>query len=911
MVAYRGFDTLPQRQRSGSGEDFSIYTRTDIARAVSAGAFQRGEAYYAEERVLSWARAEGGVIRATVRGSHGRSYAVRIGAQPPLQGTCDCPVGYNCKHVVATLLAALGDAPSGPLRGLKTPGGMGRENTRNDCHLASGGPGARATIKPTPHLHLTTAKLSVRPRYRKHAGRGQLVAAIARLALDYGGAEVSWSENRPRVWVDTAEARVEVLPDQRATWQALMRLQKFGFGPLVGDDAVVVPDLHRQDLALCGNDVSRRLADFTLYGAPALEKEGWRITYADDYPYRPISYTQAWYGEIREAPEPGWFDWELGILVDGERINLLPAILRMIENYPEGMSLSALQKQPPSELLAVPLEKGGIVPIPAAKVAEILATFAELYEGRPGEPVGTRLPGPLPFLPEDLTINGAKIAWHGAENLRALTNALVGHEGLPAVDYPLGLKAALRPYQKTGLDWLAHLARHDLNGVLADDMGLGKTLQTLALFQHDKEAGRLDRPCLIVAPTSLMDNWRREAARFTPGLKVLVLQGPGRQRRFQDIAAHDIVLTTYPLLARDEEALRATPFHYLVFDEAHILKNPRTAAAQAARRIQGRHKLALTGTPLENHLGELWALFDLLMPGLLGELRGFTQRFRTAIEKHHDATRRDALRKRIAPFLLRRTKEKVAPELPPKTEIIETVALTGSQRDLYEALRLALHDKVRRAIAKRGLTGSRIIILDALLKLRQVCCDPRLVKTQRTAKARPSAKLNLLREMVPALIEEGRHVLIFSQFTSMLALIAESLAELHVPYAVLTGDTRDRATPVDAFQEGRVPVFLVSLKAGGAGLNLTTADAVIHYDPWWNPAVERQATDRAHRLGQVNPVFVYKLIAEGTVEEKILALQAKKLAMTSALLSDSAEPGTALQAEDLEGLFGPIPHPSC
>ncbi len=911
MVAAEGFSTLRvKEQASGSGEDFPIYTRTDIARAVSAATFQRGETYYAEERVVSWSRREGDVIRATVRGSQGQRYAVRVDARLPLHGTCDCPVGYNCKHIVATLLAALGDAPTPSVSPRKISVNAGPRKTSSDRPFAYAAPDPKPSIKPVPHLHLATATLAVRPRYRKRAGASQFVTPIARLLLDYGGAEISWVEDRPRVWVGQTATAVEVVPDQHATWQAVMRLQNLGFGPLVGDDAVVVPEEHQQDLVLWGNDSVQRLVDFTLYGAPALEKDGWRITYADDYPYRPISSTQAWYGEIHEASESGWFDWELGILIDGERINLLPALLRMIESFPEGMSLTALQKQSPSELLGVPLERGGIVPIPAAKVAEILATFAELYEGRSSDSASIRLAGPLPFLPEDLMINGAPIEWRGAGKLRALANALAGHEGLPEVDCPQGLKATLRPYQKAGLDWLAQLASHDLNGVLADDMGLGKTLQTLALFQHEKESGRLDRPCLIVAPTSLMENWRREAARFTPELRVLVLQGPGRARRFSDIAAHDLILTTYPLLVRDTEALQTTAFHYVVFDEAHILKNPRTAAALAARGLQSRHKLALTGTPLENHLGELWALFDLLMPGFLGELRGFTQRFRTPIERHHDASRRELLRKRIAPFLLRRTKEKVAPELPPKTEIIETVALTGSQRDLYEALRLALHEKVRKAIAKRGLSGSRIVILDALLKLRQVCCDPRLVKTQRTGKARPSAKLTLLREMVPALIEEGRHVLIFSQFTSMLALIAESLTELGIAYAVLTGDTRDRSTPVDAFQEGRVPVFLVSLKAGGAGLNLTTADAVIHYDPWWNPAVERQATDRAHRLGQVNPVFVYKLIAEGTVEEKILALQAKKLAMTSALLSDSAEPGTTLQAEDLEGLFGPIPHPS-
>lgn len=871
---------------------------------------QRGETYYAQERVVSWARTGTDAIRSTVRGNRGNFYSVRVGTQLPLHGMCECPVGYNCKHVVATLLAALDEASTRPAQPAKTPGQVAPKERVGDRE-----PGANAWVgippsRPTPHLHLTTARLPVRPRYRRQAGAEHLVTAIARLSFDYGGTEISWSERRAVVRVVTAAGLIDIVPDQHSAWQALTRLQKLGFGPLIGDDAVVVPKEHQEDLTLWGHDSAQRLVDFTLAGASALEKDGWKITYADDYPYRPIPYTQAWYGEIQEAAEPGWFDWELGILINGERVNLLPTLLRIIENGPEGTSLGALQKRPPSELLAVPLEGGGVVAVPAAKIAEILATFADLYESRPGDGPGRRLCGPLPFIPEDLTINGEPIHWRGAEPLRALARTLLGDGAIPEEDCPEGLRAALRPYQKIGLDWLSHLGRHGVNGVLADDMGLGKTLQTLALFQRDKEAGRLDRPCLIIAPTTLMDNWYREAARFTPELSVLILQGPGRQKRFKDIAAYDIILTTYPLLARDEKALCAAPFHYLVFDEAHTLKNPRTAAAQAARHLQSRHKLALTGTPLENHLGELWALFDLLMPGLLGPERRFAQCFRVPIEKHDDNGRREALRKRIAPFLLRRTKEKVAPELPPKTEIIKTVSLAGGQRDLYEALRLALHDKVRLAIAKRGLTASRIIILDALLKLRQVCCDPRLLKTELHGKVPSSAKLGLVQEMVPELIAEGRHVLIFSQFTSMLALIAAALTALAIPYAVLTGDTRDRSAPVQAFQEGRVPVFLVSLKAGGTGLNLTSADTVIHYDPWWNPAVERQATDRAHRLGQAKPVFVYKLIAEGTVEEKITTLQAKKLAMATALLSDSAKPDGAIQAQDLDDLFGPISRPA-
>lgn len=855
---------------------------------------------------MSLARTGPESIESTVRGSQGYAYAVRVGARLPLQGTCECPVGYNCKHVVATLLAALGETPAAPGAPGRRPDNTALKVSRADHKPTSDAPIRAPAIKPIPHLHLTTAALPVRPRYRRQAGAERLVTAIARLTLDYHGTEISWSERRPLVQVASAAGLIEITLDQYSTRQALIRLQKLGFGPLLGDDALVVPKEHQEDLALWGADTSQRLVDFTLAGVPALEKDGWRVTYADDYPYRPISDKQAWYGDIQETSEPGWFDWELGIIINGERVNLLPMLLRIIENGPEATSLTALQKRSPLEPLAVPLKEGGIVVVPAAKIAEILATFAGLYENRLGDLVDGRLSGPLPSIPEDFTINGAPIQWHGIDPLRALAKGLAAGGAVFEGECPAGLKAALRPYQKVGLDWLSHLARHDMNGILADDMGLGKTLQTLALFQRDKEMGRLDRPCLIVAPTSLMDNWHREAARFTPDLTVLILQGPGRKRRFKAIAAYDIILTTYPLLARDEEALCATPFHYLVFDEAHTLKNPRTAAARAARRLQSRHKLALTGTPLENHLGELWALFDLLMPGLLGQERRFAQWFRTPIEKQGDAGRRETLQKRIAPFLLRRTKEKVAPELPPKTEIIKAISLTGGQQDLYETLRLALHDKVRAAITKRGLTASRIIILDALLKLRQVCCDPRLLKISLPGKVPSSAKLNLLQEMVPELIEEGRRILIFSQFTSMLALIAEALANLAIPYSILTGDTRDRSTAVDAFQEGRVPVFLVSLKAGGAGLNLTAADTVIHYDPWWNPAVERQATDRAHRLGQAKPVFVYKLIAEGTVEQKILTLQARKLAMASALLSENGEPGSTLHLEDLDGLFGPI-----
>ncbi len=479
-------------------------------------------------------------------------------------------------------------------------------------------------------------------------------------------------------------------------------------------------------------------------------------------------------------------------------------------------------------------------------------------------------------------------------------------KGVADVAPPAGLQTSLRAYQQQGLNWLQFLREYQLGGLLADDMGLGKTVQTLAHLLLEKESGRMDRPSLVIAPTSLMVNWRMEAQRFAPALRVLVLQGTERKQRFEDMAGHDVVLTTYPLLPRDQEILLAQEYHLLILDEAQVIKNPKAKASQIVRELRARHRLCLTGTPMENHLGELWSLLHFLMPGLLGDEKRFRRLFRTPIEKHGDEDRRASLQRRIAPFLLRRSKQEVAKELPPKTEIVRSVELGSAQRDLYESLRLAMHSKIQEEIGKKGMARSHIIILDALLKLRQVCCDPRLVKLDSARQVKSSAKLELLMDMLPELVEEGRRILLFSQFTSMLALIEAELDRLKLPYVKLTGDTKDRATPVQRFQAGEVPLFLISLKAGGTGLNLTAADTVIHYDPWWNPAVETQATDRAHRLGQDKPVFVYKLLTAGTVEEKILAMQTRKKALADSLFSADAKSGPALTLDDLNALFEPL-----
>ena len=451
------------------------------------------------------------------------------------------------------------------------------------------------------------------------------------------------------------------------------------------------------------------------------------------------------------------------------------------------------------------------------------------------------------------------------------------------------------------------LREYDLAGILADDMGLGKTIQTLSHILFEKQAGRLSSPALVVAPTSLMGNWQAEAARFAPGLRVLLLHGADRQQHFGDIAQSDLVLTTYALLPRDEDVLRAQRFHLLILDESQYIKNSRSKAAQTAGLLRANHRICLTGTPLQNHLGELWSQFNFLLPGLLGDEKTFNNDFRKPIEKLGDSGRNALLIRRIKPFLLRRTKDKVAGELPAKTEMLREIELLGAQRDLYETVRVAMDKKVRAEIAMKGIARSQIVILEALLKLRQVCCDPRLLKIssgQRSTAA--SAKLEQLLEMTDELLNEGRKILVFSQFTSMLALIEEALRVRGIAYAKLTGETTDRTAQVDLFQRGDVPVFLISLKAGGVGLNLTAADTVIHYDPWWNPAVENQATDRAWRIGQGKPVFVFKLIAKGTVEEKIQALQRKKSALADALLAGGDADSVRITQDDLQAIFAPL-----
>jgi hypothetical protein len=730
-------------------------------------------------------------------------------------------------------------------------------------------------LKPTPVLTLQT-----------NPGTGR---DIALLGFDYEGQRVGADPRLQLVrisnsGIDTIERNVQ---DELAA-SAALAAAGFMPAPAGGTPGTLYLPSDRAWLDFVNNTV------------PALRQQGWRIDLLPGFRFD-LAGIDDWYANVNDGGEGSannWLELELGIVVNGAPVPLLPVLLQLIRQAPRDFAPAALDIHGDDEALLAALPDGRRVALPWGRVKPILRTLGELYfTDRVGDTLRmTQLDAAR--LAELET--GAQLRWMGGERLRSLGRKLAAFEQVQPVASPVGLQASLRPYQADGLAWMQFLREYGLAGILADDMGLGKTIQTLSHILVEKEAGRLTTPALVVAPTSLMVNWQAEAARFTPGLRVLALTGKDRLQRFGEMAQADLVLTSYALLPRDEDVLRQQRFHLLILDESQYIKNHRSKAAQTAGLLKASHRLCLTGTPMQNHLGELWAQFHFLMPGLLGEEKTFNTQFRKPIEKQGDNARNAFLIRRIKPFLLRRTKDHVAKELPPKTEMVRMVELAGAQRDLYETVRLAMDKKVRDEIARKGVARSQIVILDALLKLRQVCCDPRLLKTATGRKAEASsAKLHVLLELIEELLSEGRKLLVFSQFTSMLALIEEALRERGVPYALLTGDTTDRAAPVAAFQDGQVPVFLVSLKAGGVGLNLTAADTVIHYDPWWNPAVENQATDRAWRIGQDKPVFVYRLIAAGTLEEKIQQLQRAKAGLADAVLAGGDAQGLQITPEDL------------
>ena len=727
--------------------------------------------------------------------------------------------------------------------------------------------------KPAPHLLLFSKRFDERSVH------------LMELTFVYGGYRLMSHAESDRTVLRQGGRLLKFVRDPESEKAFEKRIEALGFS----FDPITHAYLSYADPSM--QEAIERWRLFLEEEIPTLEEAGWQIEIEENFSYR-FDYPDTFLVDTEASSDThGWFELSFDVEMGGRRFPLLPIVTTLLEEFD---SIEALP-----EKLNLQIAEGQFIHIRSKEIEPMLRTLLELFEQRSGDKLLV-----APYDAHLLAFDDMEqLQWKGDRELRALAKKLKDFSGIAEAPPSPALQATLRAYQQFGLDWLGFLYEYGFGGILADDMGLGKTVQALAHLQRLKRLGKLEKPSLIVMPTSLIGNWKNEIEKFTPDLSYLTLYGLDRAKDFEHIGKHDIILTTYQLAQRDAEKYREIEFDTLILDEAQKIKNPKTKMATAVKSFRADNRLALSGTPIENHLGELWSIFDFLMPGFLGNLASFKRNYQNPIEQENDSLKGKLLQRKISPFILRRTKEEVATELPPKTEIVKKAILGPKQAALYESVRVTMEKEVRDAIKSKGLARSHLTILDALLKLRQVCCHPQLLKLQSARSVKESAKLELFLELIDELHAEGKKTLVFSQFTSMLAILEEEIKKRKISYSKLTGSTRKRDEAIAKFTEGEAEIFLISLKAGGVGLNLVQADTVIHYDPWWNPAVENQATDRAYRIGQDKPVFVYKLIVADSIEEQILKLQEKKHALQQSIYNGTKEKDEKLDAGELLSLL--------
>ena len=648
----------------------------------------------------------------------------------------------------------------------------------------------------------------------------------------------------------------------------------------VGMRRRLVPDVRLSGLGTAAF-VEQVLPDLLARDDIEVQVEGTPAEYAetDEAPLIVVSATDS-----RDPDHVDWFDLGVAVSIAGQEVPLAPLLTALAHGDDELILDSGTWFR---------LDR------PELHALRHLIDEARALEDRPSESM--RLTPWQAGLWDELVSLG--VVEHQSERWRRTAGALLSMDSVPHPEPPVSLRAQLRPYQLDGYQWLCLLWDHGLGGVLADDMGLGKTLQTLAMATRAYEQGSLAQPLLIVAPTSVVATWASEAARFCPQLRVVTVtetQHRGRRPLAELTAGAHLVVTSYALLRIDDEAYRALPWSGLVLDEAQFVKNHQAKTYQCARRLPAPFKLAITGTPLENSLMDLWSLFSIAAPGLFPNPQRFTDAYRRPIEGGHAPERLATLRRRIRPLMLRRTKEQVAPELPPKIEQILEITLNAQHRRIYDKHLQRERQRVLGLID--DLARNRIAIFRSLTLLRQLALDASLVDAAHAGTIR-SSKIDALMEQLTEVVAEGHRVLVFSQFTGFLALVRERLAAEGIAHCYLDGRTRDRPRRIAQFRDGDAPVFLISLKAGGVGLTLTEADYVFVLDPWWNPATEAQAIDRTHRIGQDKTVMVYRLVATGTIEEKVVQLQQRKKDLFNQVVDDDALLAAPLSADDIRGLF--------
>ena len=768
----------------------------------------------------------------------------------------------------------------------------------------------------------------------------------ARLSFEYAGHRGWWADASDTVLLDTAGGRFLLQRDRAAEQLAVTRLAELGLLGNPAGEFSIPGDWDQQSwLHWADTDYAElRAAGFEVTVDEALD--GW-ISHADT-----LDVQMQTQGED-EATSP-WFNLSLGMEINGKRHNILPWLPELIAAAAASpIDPATGQPEIPPFIFLPDLTStsGGFIRLPTETLRPWMAALLELVGDRNHDFSGDSLKlSRLDALRASAAL-GEGAVWKGAASLRALVSQLSGKSELPEVPVPEGVKAELRPYQRQGLAWLQFLREHGLAGILADDMGLGKTLQTLALLIARSAGG----PALVIAPTSVCGNWLAEAARFAPGLQVAMYgdittsadledessernaaasdtlidsagnSQPGdatadpaaagnarlaaRRKQVAALGPGQVLVCSYGLLQIDGDILTSRAWHSAVLDEAQAIKNAGTRRAKAASALQADFKLALTGTPIENRLSELWSIMGFANPGLLGSAEQFNQRFALPIERDADPQAGRRLRRLVAPFLLRRTKAEVLADLPARTEIVHEVVPGSRERALLEALRQQAEESVNQVLAAGGAAGpgagegqAQMHVLAALTKLRRAACDPRLVAPELGL---VGAKVQEFERLAQELVA-GRHkALVFSQFTDFLALLRERLDSAGLRYQYLDGSTpaAQRTQRVAAFQAGEGDFFLISLKAGGFGLNLTMADYVIITDPWWNPAAEDQASARAHRIGQQRPVTVYRLVTQGSIEDRIVKLHHSKRALAEGVLAGQDGGGAVLRAADMLALL--------
>ena len=778
-----------------------------------------------ERGMVLEARQEGAAIRAQVRGAE-RVYEAQITLAErvaQVEVRCTCVESRRSGRVCAHILAA-GLA-------LLRPKPMA---------------GARPTVSPKPAIPVQSPAPEAGSVPVKFEVRleGALSGLTLELVAHYGEKEFPVGEKGSGFGCRDAVA-------EKA---ALAEVESAGFKAVRGSGTLFSLTQEKQVAGFLANRLPGWRERWTVGFGPRLEATLGQIDRAE-----PEFSLRAGSGE-------NWLELDLKLTVGGKPVALEAAeIQRWLQT---GQSHT---RRGNGRVLLAPTEAWG-------EMQEVLADCAVSQEGGRIRVARTF----APYLTGALTAQG----FRAGENVTATSTP----------DLQAGIEAALlaqlRPYQLHGVEWLAKLAGQNLHGLLADDMGLGKTAQALAFCAWLKKTGAATGPVLVVCPTSLVTNWLREAAKFTPRLRTLDLTGSERAEKFASRAEYDLLVTSYAILRRDAELYRAEEFSLVVLDEAQHIKNRGSQNAQSAKALRARRRLVLTGTPLENSVLDLWSIYDFLLPGYLGTATDFRERYETPLARVSPGTvsrEMERLRHRIRPFFLRRTKEEVLTELPPKLEHLALCDLSDEQREVYRAVLAQGRREVFEKAGKAGAGRDRMVVLTTLLRLRQVCCHLELLPQGETARVwkEPSAKLERTFELIDEAIDGGHRVLLFSQFVRMLHLLRDEATRRELRFCYLDGQTVERQAEVDRFQhDGGIPLFFISLKAGGTGLNLTGADTVIHFDPWWNPAVQEQATSRAHRMGQARSVQAYKLIAAGTVEEKIQALQARKRELFEASLSD-------------------------